>query len=445
MAATPWAILLCKFKDDTSADSITRERLAEIFTSAGNGKNNMVDYFRDISHGYLDLSGSKLFPSEGWYTLARDRSDYQGAATPGGRNTLITWAKDAAAEKNDSLAGFFNVVVVTNTDADLFGGPAGAVTAPIVAGGISSVSPSVMGQEMAHGWGLQHSRIAGSSADYMDRFDIMSTKTNVLMADHPHYPERGARGDLIYRIGPGLNAATMHAYGWLDADRVWQPWKMNQSGTFAVRLRPLHRPDLPGFLGARLGGYFVEFRMNESWDAQFPSPLVLIHTFGDGHSYLQLADDGRDFLVAGSTFSDGDVSDRPMFQHDPGLRITVDAIDADTRTATVKIEIWTGPPRPVAGPATVLFGVENDAGGLIIVNGKITKVPPHSPLMGLIAQITEIQTGAALTNRIARRTAQEGAYRAIAHLAQTEADRADAVGQPAETAPYGDREVATEE
>jgi len=49
---TPWAILLCKFKDDQS-EPYTKQRYEELFTSSGSGKLNMVDYFREISHGML--------------------------------------------------------------------------------------------------------------------------------------------------------------------------------------------------------------------------------------------------------------------------------------------------------------------------------------------------------------------------------------------------------
>ena len=50
MVATPWAILLCKFSDDAS-EPYPRQRYEELFTTAGSGKFNMVDFFRDMSHG----------------------------------------------------------------------------------------------------------------------------------------------------------------------------------------------------------------------------------------------------------------------------------------------------------------------------------------------------------------------------------------------------------
>src|SRR5262249_30448498 len=95
--ASPWAVLLVKFHDDPAADPDLGiyERL---FTSAGLGTDNMVDFFRDMSHGRLDLSGTQVF---GWYTLSAKRSDYVGNVYPQpagklNRNGLLDAARAAA-------------------------------------------------------------------------------------------------------------------------------------------------------------------------------------------------------------------------------------------------------------------------------------------------------------------------------------------------------------
>lgn len=156
MTATPWAILLCKFNDDTSQGIYSRQRFNEIFTPAGNGKSNMVDYFRDISHGKLDLSGSTVFPREGWYTLTQKTTDYLSWDTPTyGRGALLVWAREAAAAAGDDLSAFFNIVVVTNTPADLYGSTDGVATddGRNDDNGMTSLSPSLLGQEVATGTG----------------------------------------------------------------------------------------------------------------------------------------------------------------------------------------------------------------------------------------------------------------------------------------------------
>jgi hypothetical protein len=65
---TPWAVLHCKFSDNTSDATMPNTgRLHDLnffkalFTKAGTGTHNMVDFFRDMSHGSVDLSGSEVF------------------------------------------------------------------------------------------------------------------------------------------------------------------------------------------------------------------------------------------------------------------------------------------------------------------------------------------------------------------------------------------------
>src|SRR2546423_14570684 len=60
-------------------------------------------------------------------------------------------------------------------------------------------------------------------------------------------------------IGPGVNAWNMRSRGWLDETRVWKS-ACNFDQT--IKLRPLVRHDLSGYLAAEMpGGYLVEFRV----------------------------------------------------------------------------------------------------------------------------------------------------------------------------------------
>lgn len=432
MPTTPWAILLCKFNDDNSGPIYPRQRFDELFTSAGNGKFNMVDYFRDMSHGKLDLNGSKVFPPQGeteWYTISHPTADYLGWNTPVlGRGALLTWAREAAAANGDDLTGFYNIVVVMNTATDLYGSLDGVATddGRNPDNGMSSLSPSLLGQEMGHGYGIDHARIEGSTADYMDPFDIMSTAGS-FMAPHPFFTERDVRGNPIVLIGPGLNAATMSHFGWLDSSRVWT--SSSSSKTSTVKLRPLHRPDLPGYLCARINDLFIEFRMNDHWDVAFSEPVVLIHDFFDGHSYLRLADDGFGYFTASDTLSEGDVSNQPLPLHGAGMQITVTDIDAGTQTATVQLQRWADT-RPEVGPGITFGGVDVGGGGWIFINGKVKRIPPHSPLYAILEQISEVEQSQVLGNQLARGLVQKQAYSAIAATATEHATRALSVRQP---------------
>src|SRR5262249_6598479 len=147
-----------------------------------------------------------------------------------GRQALIAWAKQAAAGHGDNLDNYFGVVVCMNVPTDLFGDlgfPA------MVCPDDDPPQPSLVGQEMGHGYGLDHSRADGSDADYQDPWDIMSTRS----------PYETPNSDYI-NVGPGLNAANMASRGWLEETRVWAA-----NGEFdeTIRLRPLHHRSLPGF------------------------------------------------------------------------------------------------------------------------------------------------------------------------------------------------------
>jgi hypothetical protein len=182
------------------------------------------------------------------------------------------------------------------------------------------------GQEMLHGFGLQHSRLDGSLFDYRDPLDVMSTR-NAYSGGDPEYGQRG----------PGLNAWNMRSHGWLDESRVYHP----PSGEFeqTIELKPLHRRDLPGFLAAELGmvqngfpSYLIEYRKKEGWDSGLPASSISVRRYEGsdgqllgGHSYLMTGANGKTELGAGDQFQNG------------GFRMTVLSIDDATSTATVRL------------------------------------------------------------------------------------------------------------
>ena len=168
----------------------------------------MVDFFRDMSHGQLDLSRSRVF---GWYTLDKTLSDYKSGVAADvneGRGALIEWARQAAEVDLTEHGPFFSVMVCMNVVTDVFGGATGAACddgrEPVgtLAEGVSSMSPSVVGQEMGHVYGLQHSRRYGSPDAYKDRWDAMSTKGSPYMAAHPFFTEKDRHsGGPVFRMG----------------------------------------------------------------------------------------------------------------------------------------------------------------------------------------------------------------------------------------------------
>lgn len=436
MIQTPWAVLLCKFKDDDS-EPYGRQRYQDLFTSSGVGKLNMVDFFRDMSHGQLDLSGSRVF---GWYTLDMNRSDYlAGGDINKGRNDLIASAREAASADLTKNGPFFSVVVCMNVPTDLFGGGAGAVCddgrwptdgtgADTVATGMSSMSPSLLGQEMGHVYGLAHSRADGSTADYMDPWDVMSNAAR-FMSPHPNFTDLDVRARPVFRLGPGLNAANMAGRGWLDESRVWKT--SNESFDTVVTLRPLHRRDLSGFLAARLGKFLVEFRIKEGWDAALDRAAVLIHRFDDNQSYLMSASNGDQDLVPGSVFGTTQTgsSHASIFTGATGVEVV--EINANERFAKIRLVHRPAFEEPSLGG--ILFG--GVTGGYILVGKGIRRIPPHSPLIRILDQVVAYDSSESIASVHLRTAVRRETLSTIASLVENQMQTLRTFHQPAAT-PY---------
>lgn len=57
--------------DAPGFEPVSHSYLRQMFTGEGAGKGNLVDYFLDVSHGKLDISGSTVLP---WLDLRSTRS-----------------------------------------------------------------------------------------------------------------------------------------------------------------------------------------------------------------------------------------------------------------------------------------------------------------------------------------------------------------------------------
>ena len=119
---------------------------------------------RSTSAGRRFLGGSNSTRSG-----AADYNNLGGSA----RAALIGWARAAAAAAGHDLSPFYSTVACTNllADARLVLGAVGQTAAPaalgVVAQGLTP-TPAVLGQEMGHVYGLEHSRRDGTTTDYTD-------------------------------------------------------------------------------------------------------------------------------------------------------------------------------------------------------------------------------------------------------------------------------------
>jgi hypothetical protein len=105
---TPWAVILCRF-NDLPPLSIPLSEFTDFV--AGPGKGGVFDYWRDVSYGAIDLTGSKVF---GWWTMKYSffKEGNQG------RNTWITEAIRLAKENGVDLSPYYGVIAVVNANVD---------------------------------------------------------------------------------------------------------------------------------------------------------------------------------------------------------------------------------------------------------------------------------------------------------------------------------------
>ena len=361
----PWAILLCRFSDDlndpakTTISDLDAQWLAEsgpawimnnippsavsdprtilevynaFFTPQGAGTFNAVRYWDEMSHGNIDVSGTKIFPCKLPVTKAEGA---KAAISPGGaayQNDIFKKAKQALQQQYGVNAKDFYGVAVSFQSPDngaqggMFdGGPGVFMDIRFVIGnGIQA-----WGQEMGHAFGLDHSRAQGSDDDYRDPWDVMSTRAAYSGPD-PFYTMRG----------PGINAWNMRGRQWLDENRIWKAPSANDFSQ-TISIRPLHRRDLSGYLGAELpaigndSAYLVEFRVPKDWDNGIGDPVVLVHRFQGpigqflgSHSYLMQGTAGQYSLGTGGHFESG----TGPFSH-----VKVLVIDVANDSATIEL------------------------------------------------------------------------------------------------------------
>jgi len=137
--------------------------------------------------------------------------------------------------------------------------------------------------ESGHGYGFGHSWKAGNpDIEYGDAWDVMSAMGVATFDNGPLAP-----------AGPGLNAPTLHKFGWLPDDRVLthHPTSGPLTGDRIVRIAALNRPEVNLPLMARVVTldriYTVELRQRTGWDRGITRDAVLIHELRSHYSLAQ--------------------------------------------------------------------------------------------------------------------------------------------------------------
>jgi hypothetical protein len=383
-----------------------------MFTTSGAGTLNMVDYFDKMSHGNVDLSGSQVF---GWFTLPNPHTDSPAYVvnTEGdpykvakAQNWLVDLARSVAVSNDVPLDDFPHGVVMMNTNQGILFGQQGGWAA-VCDGG--NCQPCMLGQEMGHPYGLDHSRRAGSLADYQDSWDIMSTLNSCHMVPGGPYGV----------FGPGLNAANMRGRGWLDRSRVLSLDSGKGMLPRTVQLRPLHARELPGYLALEIDDYIIEFRDKRGWDVGIPQPAVFVHSFDGNKSYLEQNRNGAEELTGGDSWELGS----PDMKDLPYTRVLVEDIDAANRIATLTLTHRGGKqfPQYVGGSLGIPWV---DGGGFLVGSGRQSiHVQPGDDLVDVVDHLVAFKSVENLRHGPARDAVQRAAMEELSRYAETQLGR----------------------
>ena len=286
--STPWAILLCKFKN-ISDEPQPKSFFQQLFCAQGLGMGGLVDYWQEISYGTLDLTGSQVF---GWFqldhTFAEDKQlDRYNRIMRG-----ILSTKGAV-----DFPQFYGIVVILNAP-NIDMGSVGRMDLDLGSGGKKTYglvvldatptvwSTSAAAHETGHGYGLNHSWGAmPADVEYGDAWDIMSYGGC--------YYFQGAN---FGNSGPGLIAPYLIQMDWIED---WRVEDLDVDAGSSVYLEALGHPEGVGSLAARLDlvddsgdslSYVIEYRHPDRWDFGIGPGIVLVHEVrANGLSYLKSA------------------------------------------------------------------------------------------------------------------------------------------------------------
>ncbi len=315
-----FAILLCEFKNSGNVISPPKAFFEKLFLQGTGGVN---DYWRSASHGNIDLNGSKVL---GWKKIDQTLSDFL-AANPE-RYQKISAAKSIFSEE---VSSEYKVVAIYNEnvgDGGSTGKGGGVLAGPI------DWDSTWLAHEIGHVLGLNDSSDQSTRENspgvrpglYYDMHDIMSAR-NVYSFPDPQFTGSG----------PLLNAANMDMMGWLDPSRTWTKSNLYSTTYYQFKLVSLGHPEIPGYIAAKFGSLYIEFRTQDGWDRGIPRPCVLIHELNSIHSNsVVIASDLPNYVndwQPGQFYGSSDA----FWNNFGGSRIYIDSFDLHEKTATITV------------------------------------------------------------------------------------------------------------
>lgn len=285
-AKKPWAIILCRFKgamphpSEPDVEALFRRMFAP-------GSGGLVEYWRDVSLGNIDITGSKIFD---WIEVDISRhhaGGHPGSIPPGpGRLGLTNAAIRAVLAKDPhALDGFHSQISVYNEnwssdvvpiDQQFQGSPfwIDGSAAGIKVNLTPPHAADITAHEMAHGFGLQHDVNADATKYYDDPCCILSLR--------PLF----ARDGWTSMFGPAVCLPHLVQNGWMYQQRMFTDngnWLAARAG-ITLRLAQISDPGANAHLGAKLAmsrgadqwDYYLEYARPTAWNRGLDDDYVFI-------------------------------------------------------------------------------------------------------------------------------------------------------------------------
>jgi hypothetical protein len=279
-----WLVVKCQLSDVPVIPAGLDTNIEQFFGISGAGYGNLVDYFHDVSYNHASVISDTFV---GWIKAPFGTADLMRFPLALDRKQRVVECLEAIpTDKLPDLDAFYGVVVVNNAVQD--GGAAGIGQQQMTINKKSynlacvwfdpnSLFTGFVGQEIAHGLGLDHSfddsgrNCGGGPGEYCDAGDIMSALGSYRFPDPNWVVGGNARGG-----GPGLNAPGLLRMGWIPGENQRHFQNEGDEQTFKIRAlsRPRGTEPLVVILdtGSQVpfeGLYTVEYRQADGWDRGF--------------------------------------------------------------------------------------------------------------------------------------------------------------------------------